>query len=322
MEYDMSDAVGWAKENGYEKVLVQIPDGLIPVAGDVAGQFKDEGIDARVWMGGNFGACDTVDPELAGCDALVHIGHAEMPNLKPDYPVYFHELRDDTDLIPAVESVLSELDGDIGLLSTIQHVHKLVEVRDFLKDNGINALIGNPTGRVKYPGQVLGCNFSPALMVKTKVSMYLYIGTGRFHPLGAAMVTGKKVLALDPHTGRHEVIEQGERFLRIRYGLIAKAMDFEKAAILVSTKPGQERMAMAENLKRKAKELGKKADILVMDRISPQSLLGSGHDVYVSTACPRIALDDHMNYDRPILTVREFEVVLGTRKEWAMDCML
>ncbi len=322
MEYDMSDAVRWAKENGYERVLIQVPDGLIPAAGEIAEQFESAGIDARVWMGGNFGACDTVDPNVAGCDALIHVGHAEMPNLKLDYPVYFHELRDKTDLIPAVEGIVSELDPNIGLLTTIQHVHKLEEVRDFLKDKGINALIGSPTGRVKYPGQVLGCNFSPALMVKSKVSMYLYIGTGRFHPLGAAMVTGKRVLALDPQTGGHEVIEQGERFLRIRYGLIAKAMDFENAAILVSAKPGQKRMRTAEQLRRKAEEKGKKADILVMDRISPQALLGSKYDIYVSTACPRIALDDHMSYDKPILTVREFEIVLGIRDEWAMDCML
>jgi len=322
MRYDLSDAVKWVKEKGYGSVLIQVPDGLIPAAGDIADQFERDGICARVWMGGNFGACDTVDPEIAGCDALIHIGHAEMPNLKLDYPVYFHELRDDTDIIPSLEGVISGLQAPVGLLTTVQHAHKLEEARAFLESKGIEAIIGNPTGRVKYPGQVLGGNFSPALMTRSKVSMYLYIGTGRFHPLGAAMVTGKKVLALDPHTGRYEVIEQGERFLRVRYGLIAKASDFERAAILVSTKPGQNRMDMALQLKEKAENIGKKADILVMDRINPQALLGSGYDIYVSTACPRIALDDHMNYDKPILTVREFEVVLGIRKEWAMDCML
>ncbi len=322
MEYDMGPAVEWAVKNGYAKVLVQVPDGLIPVAGEIASEFEKEGMEAVVWMGGNFGACDAADPRIAGCDALIHIGHAEMPNLELDYPVYFHELGDESDVIPALRNALNEVEGPVGLLTTVQHVHKLQDVKDFLERKGIVVYIGNPTGRVKYPGQVLGCNFSPALMVRSKVNMYIYIGTGRFHPLGAAMVTGKKVLAVDPHTGRHEIIESGERFLRVRYGLIAKAMDFKRAAILVSTKPGQNRMGIAEQLKEKVKEMGKSADILIMDKISPQSLLGSGYDIYVSTACPRIALDDHMNYDRPILTVREFEVVLGTRKEWAMDCML
>ncbi len=322
MEYDLSEAVKWAKDSGYERVLIQVPDGLIPHVHEIAGHFEKEGIGARVWMNGNFGACDTVNPDIAGCDALIHIGHAEMPNLKLPYPVYFHELRDDVDVIPALEDILNEIEGPVGLITTVQHVQRLDEVKEYLEGHGIEALIGMPSGRIKYAGQVLGCNFSTALMVKSKVWMYLYIGTGLFHPLGAAMVTGKKVLALDPHTGNHEVIEQGERFLRVRYGLIAKAMDSEKAAILVSTKPGQNRMRIAEQLKSKAEENGKTADILVMDRISPQSLIGSGYDVYVSTACPRIALDDHMSYDRPMLTVREFEILLGIRKEWAMDCMI
>ncbi len=322
MELDLSDAVRWVKDNGYGCVLIQVPDGLIPNVHEIAEQFEKEGIKARVWMNGNFGACDTVNPNIAGCDALIHIGHAEMPNLKLEYPVYFHELRDDVDVIPSLNGVLEELESPIGLITTVQHVHRLDEVRGYLHQKGIEALLGMPSGRIKYAGQVLGCNFSTALMVKSRVKMYLYIGTGRFHPLGAAMVTGKKVLALDSHTGKHEIIEQGDRFLRVRYGLIARAMDFERAAIIVSTKPGQKRMAVAEQLKSKAEERGKRADILVMDRISPQSLMGSGYDVYVSTACPRIALDDHMNYDKPILTVREFEVVLGIRKEWAMDCMI
>ncbi len=321
MRLNLSDAVKWASDGGY-RVLIQVPDALIPKVREIAGEFERNGIEAKIWMGGNFGACDTFDPRIAGCDALIHIGHAEMPNLKLNYPVYFHELRDDIDLTGPVDEALNEIEAPVGLLSTVQHVHKLHEVQRFLKDKGIEALLGSPTGRVKYSGQVLGCNFSPALMVKSKVNMYLYIGTGRFHPLGVAMVTGKKVLALDPHTGRHEVIEKGDRFLRVRYGLIAKAMDGESFAILVSIKPGQERRDIALELKNKAEEKGKNADILVMDRISPDALLGSGYDAYVSTACPRIALDDYMNYDRPILTVREFETVLGIRKEWAMDCLL
>ncbi len=322
MDLAMLNAVKWAEDNGYGSVLIQAPDGLIPRVKEIGEQFEKEGVKAKIWMGGNFGACDVVDPKIAGCDALIHIGHAEMPNLKLDYPVYFHELRDDSDVIRAVESVLDELESPIGILSTVQHVHKLPELQEFLSSKGIEALIGKASGRIKYAGQVLGCNFSTALMVKSRVSMYLYIGTGLFHPLGAAMVTGKRVLALDPHTGRHELIERGEDFLRKRYGLIAKAMDGRNAGILVSTKPGQNRMRMAADLKKKAEDRGFRADILVMDRISPELLLGSGYDFYVSTACPRIALDDYMSYDRPILTVREFEIVLGIRDEWAMDCMI
>ena len=38
-----------------------------------------------------------------------------------------------------------------------------------------------------------------------------------------------------------------------------------------------------------------------------------GVDAYVNTACPRIAMDDSVRYDRPMLTIPEAEIVLGLR---------
>jgi 2-(3-amino-3-carboxypropyl)histidine synthase len=36
-------------------------------------------------------------------------------------------------------------------------------------------------------------------------------------------------------------------------------------------------------------------------------------DAYVNTACPRIAMDDSVRYERPMLTIPEAEIVLGLR---------
>ena len=38
-------------------------------------------------------------------------------------------------------------------------------------------------------------------------------------------------------------------------------------------------------------------------------------DAYVSTACPRIAIDDYSRYRKPMITPSELEIVLGIR-EW------
>ena len=37
-------------------------------------------------------------------------------------------------------------------------------------------------------------------------------------------------------------------------------------------------------------------------------------DCFVSTACPRIAIDDYMQYEIPIITPVELDVVLGLKK--------
>ena len=52
-----------------------------------------------------------------------------------------------------------------------------------------------------------------------------------------------------------------------------------------------------------------------MDYFSTDSLLGFRNiDSYVSTACPRIAIDDYMQYKAPIITPIELEIVLGIRQ--------
>jgi 2-(3-amino-3-carboxypropyl)histidine synthase len=38
-------------------------------------------------------------------------------------------------------------------------------------------------------------------------------------------------------------------------------------------------------------------------------------DAYVSTACPRIAVDDQSTYPMPVLTPQELEIMLG-RASW------
>ena len=45
-----------------------------------------------------------------------------------------------------------------------------------------------------------------------------------------------------------------------------------------------------------------------------EKLRSLGFDAYVSTACPRIAVDDVAMYDKPLLTPQELEIVLGVRK--------
>jgi len=72
--------------------------------------------------------------------------------------------------------------------------------------------------------------------------------------------------------------------------------------ILVSTKPGQFRLAAAEELKKRLEALGREAAILVSDRIEPDALLNfRSFDFYIDAACPRIAVDDFAQFGKPVL---------------------
>jgi 2-(3-amino-3-carboxypropyl)histidine synthase len=54
--------------------------------------------------------------------------------------------------------------------------------------------------------------------------------------------------------------------------------------------------------------------LVYLDNIEPDRLLNLGAEAAVSTACPRVALDDAAKYRIPILTPPEFEVLLGERR--------
>ena len=74
-------------------------------------------------------------------------------------------------------------------------------------------------------------------------------------------------------------------------------------------------MKLAFDIKDMLNAANKKSLIIALDNFSPISLQGFGDiDCFVSTACPRIAIDDYLQYKTPILTPIELEILLGRRR--------
>ncbi len=307
-DFDLELVFKIIKDRNCKKAGLQFPEGLKRRAIIIAGEIEEK-TGASVIISGNpcFGACD-VDTELAGrVDVLFHFGHAAMG----DYDnVVFIEARSDIDVLPAVRAALPLLNAKkVGLITTVQHVHKLEEACGFLKEHGKDCVIGKGDSRTVHPGQILGCNFAAA---RVDCEEYLYIGGGFFHPLGVAIATGKRVIAADPYM-KEAVEVEPEKFLRKRSGYMAKAMDAKVFGIIVSTKKGQHRMPLAQKLKEIAGKHGKKCFIILMDLVTPEQLLAFKADAYVNTACPRITIDDAGRFHAPVLTPQEFEIVMGER---------
>lgn len=301
-----------------KKVGLQFPEGLKSKAIEIADMLDYE---VFIYGGNTYGACDVADEELSFCDCLIHFGHAEIP-LKFKIPVIFMEVFDDIDLVPSLKKNLDHLEKkgkNIGLTTTVQHIPQLKNAESFLKSSGFNVYIGKGTERIKYDGQVLGCNFSVCTNIEDKVDYFLYIGTGYFHPLGITLNTGKEVFLIDPYTKKIENLEHEKtKLLKKRYAVIEKAKDAEKFGLIVSTRKGQYRMKEALYIKKELENLGKKAYIFLTREISPEELRGFNMDAYVICACPRIAIDDQSRYEKPILTVSEVSLISQT-KEYEFD---
>ncbi len=296
-------------------VGLQFPVGLRTKAVELAQDLETKaGVVCLVSADPSFGACDV--PEMP-VDLIVHLGHAPMPHLRYDR-VFFYDLPGPPlESMAFIDAAVPLLPKRVGLLTTTQYRHWLPKIRTHLEEKGHEVRISEPDRRVAYAGQLLGCDYHTATAIERDVDGYLYIGTGDFHPLGVAILVDKPVIIADPERGTaRDLREVRDRILRQRHAAIARARDAQTFGIIVSRKIGQVRMDLARDLKRLAEEHGRQASIFLMDLVSPEFLAGYRVDAWVNTACPRIAIEDVLQYKQPILTPPEFEIVLGTR-DWS-----
>ncbi|MDV0446894.1 hypothetical protein MsAg5_07570 [Methanosarcinaceae archaeon Ag5] len=297
-------------------VGLQFPEGLKKHAVELSFLIENiTGASVLISADPCFGACDLDAALISKTDVMFHFGHAQLEHTDLEKKVCFIETRSKVDVNPAILSALALLpEKKIGLVTTVQHVHQLENVKSILEDAGKTVVIARGDSRTPYPGQVLGCNFSAARPSKGDCDVYLFIGSGRFHPIGVALSSKKRVVCADPFFS--EAFELDFRkFLMQRSAVIGNSMDAETFGIIVSTKNGQCREKLAQRLKEKANAHGKQAVILRMDLVTPDQMLNFPVGAFVNTACPRLAIDDSGRYPVPVLTPQEFEIVLGER-DW------
>jgi len=301
-------------------VGLQFPVGLRTKAVELAREIESKaGVTCLVSADPSFGACDVAEMPV---DLIVHLGHAPMPHLRYNR-VFFYDLPGPAlasmAFVDAAEPLLPKR---VGLLTTTQFRHWLPAIKEHLEQKGHAVRIGEPDRRVAYAGQLLGCDYHTATIVEKDVDGYLYIGTGDFHPLGVAILVDKPVIVADPERGTaRDLKEVRDHVLRQRHAAIARAHDAAVFGIIVSKKIGQERMDLALGLKALAEKHDRRANIFLMDLVSPEFLERYRVDAWVNTACPRIAIEDILQYKQPMLTPQEFEIVLGERdwSEYAFD---
>jgi 2-(3-amino-3-carboxypropyl)histidine synthase len=201
----------------------------------------------------------------------------------------------------------------VGLLTTTQHRHALDEAVSVLRGAGITPVLGKGGRRLAFMGQVLGCDLSAARVVAGNVDAFLLVGGGAFHAVGIALATGKPVVLADVELGEaRSVDEERDVVLRRRSAVIESARSAGSFGIIVESRPGQQRWELARSLRDELADAGMDPVLMLLREVSPDRLVALGMDAYVSTACPRIAVDDQSAYPVPVLTPQEVRVLLGT----------
>jgi 2-(3-amino-3-carboxypropyl)histidine synthase len=306
---------------GATRVLLQLPDGLRPFAFQMVKALR-EGTGAQVYLSGDscYGACDLAVNQARelSADLVVHYGHSRM-TMEGGVPVIYVHAEVDLDADALVEEAAPLLSRwrRVGLVTTVQHVHMVDELREKLRGRGFTVHVGEGSEKAPHPGQVLGCYYRNAQKVTGEVEAFLYVGGGEFHPKGLILATGKPVVVANPYSATVRLMTEDDLMglAKIRMAQIAAAREAERIGVLVSSKPGQRATAVAEGLRSRFTEKGCEAVIIYVDEVRAEHLNNFVEaQAFIDTACPRLAVDGVSGVDRPILTVREAEVVLGDRR--------
>ena len=193
----------------------------------------------------------------------------------------FLEAKSKIDITDAVVSSLKFLPKRVGIISTSQHMHSLKLAKDILKKHKKTAVIA---------GQVLGCNAKNAKRIANKVDAFLFIGSGEFHPIRIQLETKLPVILADPFSGNARKLnnQEVEKVERQQKGALLKFLASKNIGIIVSAKPGQNKLKQAFELKAKLKD--KKSYIFIADTINESEFENFPFiECWVNTACPRFA---------------------------------
>ncbi len=300
----------------FMKILLQFPEGLKSKALEYSSQLEKEGNTVFVSASPTYGACDLAidEAKALGVDKLVHYGHAEFHHVDFNVEYVFYSVEAPTAILERSLEYLKDF-KTISIVTTIQHVQQIGDIKKFYESRGKSVVIGKPYGFAKHQGQILGCDIGSAASVDKKVDAHVYFGGGIFHPLGAVIHTAKPFLAVEPFTNTIEFMDHyREKHRRRKMGRIAAAAESRKFGILVSTKNGQHNLSLAKLIKEKVEKKGLSAAILVSNNIDFQSLDNMlEFDAFVNTACPRIAVDDNDRVRKPLLSANELMEVLSFR---------
>ena len=311
-DYELDRIVEAVEERDAETVGLQFPEGLKRRGPAVTDDLREElPDDVQVMMSGQpcYGACDLDTYMMRRTDVFVHFGHSPM---KESDKIIYVPLFSNVEVTPIMEQAFEEQlsdpdeDPDVGLVTTAQHMNKFGEMREWLEQRGYTVHTQRGDERLTNEGQVLGCNYASA---DVDADQILYVGGGKFHPLGLAMEhPEKKVIIADP-VNNGVTIADTEKFMKQRYGAVHRAMDAENWGVIFCTKIGQGRWDQAQEIV----ENNDNAYLITMDEVTPDRLTNFGMDAYVNTGCPRITTDDGPQFKKPMLTPGEYEIAIGEK---------
>jgi len=316
--FDVNAIIQIVKERRARKVLLQLPNGLKQFATEILNELSSRLVsDVELVIDANniFGPCLLNLSTTSNYDLVLHLGHEPYPYWRaPDNVVFLDLLSTLTPSNDLLTDLVEKLKGrdirSVAIYTTHQHKNVWEVVASKLKDCGFN-VVNDLGDRV-----IMGCWFGNAYKYVTIADAYIVIASGKFHPLGVGLLTNGKKYIVQLDLYRNEVAfldDMVSKYLRIRYGKIMQALD-SKTWYLIHGVEGQYRGWVRDRLikllkKRQVSYYELQASIINYDTL--RNVDSSYVDAYVVTACPRLPIDDLLNFEKPVLTPGEALMILN-----------
>jgi 2-(3-amino-3-carboxypropyl)histidine synthase len=193
--------------------------------------------------------------------------------------IFIPAKAENIDVIPVLKK-LKVKEKRIGLISAIQYIDYLEQVKKYLEEKGHTVIIA---------GQMVGCNSSNAIKIKDEVDTYVFIGSGEFHPLELVNYSGvDAVYLVNPVSHNITKFEKKDliKLEKKNEGKIKRYLMADKIGILVSVKPGQQALKAALKF---AENCGKEAYVFMENEIDINKLEDFNDiKLWVNTSCPRL----------------------------------
>jgi len=210
--------------------------------------------------------------------------------------------------LPEVKQELINLvkDKSIVILTTVQFFNLretlAKELSQYCK------IINIKLGHCSYDNQILGCSAFDSEIAE-KPDLFLYLGDGVFHPKSLVLkeVTNE-VYCLSPiDLSIKKIIKEDViKLIKKRNGALSGFTIAKNIGILVTTKPGQNNLNKAIELKKSEKYKDKNFYIFLDNTINFAELENFNFiDCWINTACPRIAYDDSIKISKPIINLED-----------------
>ncbi|MAG78918.1 hypothetical protein CMI40_00905 [Candidatus Pacearchaeota archaeon] len=175
-----------------------------------------------------------------------------------------------------IKKISKKLPNNIAIAYSIQYKDNSIKIKEILsKKHKITKLT-----------QVLGC-FKQTFPKDTQA--ILLISSGKFHGISLAYETKLPVYILENNKLEKVSSKEVEILKKRQKASYVKFLNAEKIGIIVSSKPGQQKLKRALNFKKKLKN--KNSYLFISNNINIEEFENFKIDSWVNTACPRLDMN-------------------------------